>query len=94
MGPEGLSSSLRSGPPVVTRSESVRDWGTGLLVIGAVVLVFAVLLAMQQVLVAQVSDANYPFFESVPAAIGIAALLVTLGAVLRIASRRPPKEPS
>ena len=60
--------------------------GAALLLLGGIVLVFAVGLAMAQVLLASVSDRTYGFVSLAPAGIGLAGALVLVGALLRIAA--------
>lgn len=71
-------------------SNPVREWGDGLLILGAILLVFAVGLAAAQAVVGQVSERNYGFAALAPAGIVAALVLMGAGLVLResVRSRR------
>jgi hypothetical protein len=71
-------------------SDPVRDWSSSLLILGAIVLVFAVGLSIAEALVSGVSERDYAFSSFAPAGIGVAAVLLLAGAVLRgLSARRP-----
>ena len=76
-------------------SDPIRDWGSGLLLLGAIVLVFAIGLAAAQVLVAQVSERNVGFLALAPGGLVLAAILMAAGFVLRasVSRRGSRKEP-
>ena len=65
-------------------SNPLRDLGTALLLLGAVVLAFAVVLLGAQVLIAQVSERTYGFGALSLPGVAVGATLLAAGAVLRV----------
>ncbi len=74
-------------------SNPVREFSDGLLILGGVVLVFAVGLAAAEVVVASTGGRNYAFSGLAPAGIGLAIVLLAAGGLLRALSPRPRLRP-
>lgn len=76
-------------------SNPLRDWGLGLLVLGGVVLAFAVAMAVAEVLVLSATDRGYAFSGVTAPGIVGGAVLLGVGAVLwRASYPRDPRSPS
>lgn len=71
-------------------SSPLRDWSASLLLLGGIVLTFALAMVVAQGLLASAGERTYGFARLAPAGIGLGALLLTTGGLLRVlASPRP-----
>ena len=78
-------------------SNPLKEWGNGLLVLGAIVAVFSVAFFFAHFVLEAVTPRTYGFADPAVRAGGLAVLLLALGGglrVLEIATSRRPQSPA